>query len=88
MSERVSQLQRHRLETKEADIWRSSVQQALTRQRLATARIAMVVHWLLLIDMTIFSTQLSAFLLVVGHVLGEVKQLLWLYLTCMRLEHI
>eukprot|EP00438_Fugacium_kawagutii_P023888 Skav233802 [mRNA] locus=scaffold780:551763:559938:- [translate_table: standard] len=35
-----------------------------------------VVHWLLLIDMTIFSTQLSAFLLVVGHVLGEVKQFL------------
>lgn len=34
------------------------------------------VHWLLLIDMTIFSTQLSAFLLVVGHVLGEVKQFL------------
>lgn len=38
--------------------------------------IAMIVHWLLLIDMTIFSTQLSAFLLVVGHVLGEVKQFL------------
>ena len=38
--------------------------------------VAMIVHWLLLIDMTIFSTQLSAFLLVVGHVLGEVKQFL------------
>jgi len=39
--------------------------------------IAMVVHWLILIDLAVFSTEISAFLLVVNHVLGEVKQFLF-----------
>eukprot|EP00416_Gambierdiscus_australes_P017640 CAMPEP_0171057980 /NCGR_PEP_ID=MMETSP0766_2-20121228/2170_1 /TAXON_ID=439317 /ORGANISM="Gambierdiscus australes, Strain CAWD 149" /LENGTH=738 /DNA_ID=CAMNT_0011513189 /DNA_START=69 /DNA_END=2285 /DNA_ORIENTATION=- len=37
---------------------------------------AMVMHWLILIDLAVFSTEISAFLLVCGHVLGEVKQFL------------
>jgi len=37
---------------------------------------AMVVHWLILIDLAVFSTEISAFLLVCGHVLVEVRQFL------------
>lgn len=37
---------------------------------------SMVVHWLMLIDLAVFSTEISAFLLVVGHVLKEVRQFL------------
>jgi len=40
------------------------------------AMMAMAVHWLILIDLAVFSTEISAFLLVCGHVLGEVKQFL------------
>mmetsp|Transcript_17686 Transcript_17686/g.50422 ORF Transcript_17686/g.50422 Transcript_17686/m.50422 type:complete len:320 (+) Transcript_17686:3-962(+) len=40
------------------------------------AMTAMAVHWLILIDLAVFSTEISAFLLVCGHVLGEVKQFL------------
>eukprot|EP00929_Paragymnodinium_shiwhaense_P097825 TRINITY_DN5941_c0_g5_i1.p1 TRINITY_DN5941_c0_g5~~TRINITY_DN5941_c0_g5_i1.p1 ORF type:complete len:1087 (-),score=310.40 TRINITY_DN5941_c0_g5_i1:60-3320(-) len=34
----------------------------------------MGVHWLVIIDLSVFSTSLSAFLLVIGHVLKEVRQ--------------
>merc|ERR1719446_974758 len=37
---------------------------------------ALVIHWLILIDLAVFSTEISAFLLVCGHVLGEVKTFL------------
>jgi hypothetical protein len=37
---------------------------------------AMVTHWLLLVDMAVFSTGLSAFRLVCGHVLSEVSRFL------------
>lgn len=37
---------------------------------------AMIVHWFLLIDWAVFSTEISAFILVMGHVLAEVKQFL------------
>jgi hemoglobin-like flavoprotein len=37
---------------------------------------AMVAHWLLLVDMAVFSTGLSAFRLVCGHVLSEVSRFL------------
>eukprot|EP00405_Crypthecodinium_cohnii_P034350 CAMPEP_0206527050 /NCGR_PEP_ID=MMETSP0325_2-20121206/1109_1 /ASSEMBLY_ACC=CAM_ASM_000347 /TAXON_ID=2866 /ORGANISM="Crypthecodinium cohnii, Strain Seligo" /LENGTH=439 /DNA_ID=CAMNT_0054022369 /DNA_START=87 /DNA_END=1406 /DNA_ORIENTATION=- len=40
------------------------------------AMCAMAVHWLILIDLAVFSTEISAFLLVCGHVLAEVKQFL------------
>lgn len=36
--------------------------------------IAMAVHWLLLVDLAVFSTGLSAFVLVCGHVLSEVSR--------------
>jgi len=38
--------------------------------------IAMAVHWLLLVDLAVFSTGLSAFVLVCGHVLSEVSRFL------------
>jgi hypothetical protein len=38
--------------------------------------IALVIHWLILVDLAVFSTDISAFLLVVGHVMGEVKTFL------------
>lgn len=38
--------------------------------------LAMAVHWMLLADMAVFSTGLSAFVLVCGHVLSEVTQFL------------
>lgn len=41
------------------------------------AMCAMAVHWLILIDLAVFSTEISAFLLVCGHVLAEVKQFLF-----------
>lgn len=34
---------------------------------------AMFIHWLLLIDMAVFATKLSAFVLVVKHVLSEAR---------------
>jgi uncharacterized membrane protein YgcG len=37
---------------------------------------AMVIHWLILVDLAVFSTEISAFLLVCGHVMGEVKTFL------------
>jgi len=37
---------------------------------------SMAVHWLVIIDLSVFSTELSAFLLVIGHVLHEVQQFL------------
>mmetsp|Transcript_56143 Transcript_56143/g.89045 ORF Transcript_56143/g.89045 Transcript_56143/m.89045 type:complete len:1212 (+) Transcript_56143:127-3762(+) len=37
---------------------------------------AMAIHWLILVDLAVFSTEISAFLLVVGHVTSEVKQFL------------
>jgi len=40
------------------------------------AMIAMAVHWFILIDLAVFNTQISAFLLVLGHVVGEVRQFL------------
>lgn len=40
------------------------------------AMLAMAVHWFILIDLAVFNTQISAFLLVVGHVVAEVKQFL------------
>lgn len=40
------------------------------------ASTAMIVHWFALIDLSVFSTELSAFLLVVNHVLMEVQQFL------------
>jgi len=40
------------------------------------AMLAMIVHWLILIDLAVFSTEISAFLLVCSHVLSEVKQFL------------
>lgn len=38
--------------------------------------VALVIHWLILVDLAVFSTDISAFLLVVGHVMGEVKTFL------------
>mmetsp|Transcript_16320 Transcript_16320/g.28583 ORF Transcript_16320/g.28583 Transcript_16320/m.28583 type:complete len:1108 (+) Transcript_16320:55-3378(+) len=38
--------------------------------------IAMAVHYLMLIDLAVFSTEISAFLLVVGSVMGEMTQFL------------
>merc|ERR1712159_662175 len=38
--------------------------------------VAMAIHWMILIDLAVFSTEIAAFLLVVGHVLQEVKQFL------------
>jgi len=38
--------------------------------------IALAIHWLILIDLVVFSTSISAFLLVCGHVMAEVKQFL------------
>jgi len=35
---------------------------------------AMAIHWLLLVDLTVFSTKLSAFLLVLGNVFSEVTR--------------
>ncbi|CAE8629325.1 unnamed protein product [Polarella glacialis] len=40
------------------------------------AMAAMAVHWLMLIDMAVFSTEISAFLLVVREVMVEVRQFL------------
>jgi hypothetical protein len=37
---------------------------------------SMVIHWVILVDLAVFSTELSAFLLVCGHVMGEVKTFL------------
>jgi len=37
---------------------------------------SMAVHWLVIVDLSVFSTELSAFLLVISHVLLEVKQFL------------
>eukprot|EP00927_Polykrikos_kofoidii_P059274 TRINITY_DN54478_c0_g1_i1.p1 TRINITY_DN54478_c0_g1~~TRINITY_DN54478_c0_g1_i1.p1 ORF type:complete len:1099 (+),score=261.18 TRINITY_DN54478_c0_g1_i1:98-3394(+) len=37
---------------------------------------SMAVHWLVLMDLAVFSTDLSSFLLVIGHVLQEVRQFL------------
>lgn len=37
---------------------------------------ALVIHWLILVDLAVFSTEISAFLLVCGHVMSEVKQFL------------
>jgi len=46
---------------------------------------AMAIHWLLLIDLSVFSTGLSAFVLVIGQVLSEMTRflttLVWLLLT-------
>lgn len=46
---------------------------------------AMAIHWLLLIDLSVFSTGLSAFVLVISKVLSEMNRflitLLWLLLT-------
>jgi len=46
---------------------------------------AMAIHWLLLIDLSVFSTGLSAFVLVISQVLSEMNRflitLLWLLLT-------
>merc|ERR1712226_120151 len=48
----------------------------LTYRYSIFAMIAMAVHWLILIDLAVFNTEISAFLLVIGHVLAEVKQFL------------
>jgi len=40
------------------------------------AMCAMFIHWLLLIDLAVFSTSLSAFVLVCGHVLSEIGRFL------------
>lgn len=37
---------------------------------------SMAAHWLVLMDLAVFSTDLSSFLLVIGHVLQEVRQFL------------
>jgi len=37
---------------------------------------SMILHWLVLADLAVLSTEISAFLLVIGHVLHEVKQFL------------
>merc|ERR1719428_47902 len=37
---------------------------------------ALVIHWLILVDLAVFSTEISAFLLVCGHVMGEVRTFL------------
>lgn len=37
---------------------------------------SLVIHWLILVDLAVFSTEISAFLLVCGHVMGEVKTFL------------
>mmetsp|Transcript_159280 Transcript_159280/g.297080 ORF Transcript_159280/g.297080 Transcript_159280/m.297080 type:complete len:1182 (-) Transcript_159280:130-3675(-) len=37
---------------------------------------ALVIHWLMLVDLAVFSTEISAFLLVCGHVMSEVRQFL------------
>jgi hemoglobin-like flavoprotein len=46
----------------------------LTYRYSIFSMIAMIVHWLILIDLAVFNTDISAFLLVIGHVLAEVKQ--------------
>jgi hypothetical protein len=37
---------------------------------------ALVIHWLILVDLAVFSTEISAFILVCGHVTSEVRQFL------------
>lgn len=37
---------------------------------------ALIIHWLMLVDLAVFSTEVSAFLLVCGHVMSEVRQFL------------
>lgn len=38
--------------------------------------IALVIHWLILVDLAVFSTEISAFILVCGHVMAEVQTFL------------
>lgn len=37
---------------------------------------ALIINWLILVDLAVFSTEISAFLLVISHVVGEVKTFL------------
>ncbi|CAK0886462.1 unnamed protein product, partial [Prorocentrum cordatum] len=48
----------------------------IRHQYSVLAMMAMAVHWFILIDLAVFNTQISAFLLVIGQVTGEVKQFL------------
>merc|ERR1719424_1797149 len=40
------------------------------------ACVSMAIHWLILVDLAVFSTEIAAFLLVCGHVIDEVKTFL------------
>lgn len=63
----------------ETDDWPTSTcPDAMERKKTYSvwSMCCMAVHWLVLIDMSVFSTEISAFLLVVNHVLQEVRQFL------------
>jgi len=48
----------------------------LTYRYSILSMMSMVIHWLALIDLAVFSTEISAFLLVIGHVTAEVRTFL------------
>lgn len=50
--------------------------QSLLYRYSILSMMSMVIHWFILMDLAVFSTEISAFLLVIGHVTSEVKQFL------------